>query len=366
MILRNCPSEPVSSKPYQGVRVKDPVRELLRRKRGSHNATSVKTPPPTAVVIPNSISPSYTHVGPSGLLESCPGAINTISGSSSIGSSGPDTGAFYTGWLAQPGAPSFQPLSHWPSSDYFQTNITSSSSSSSTPTSSSTCPLVPGLSPEMYVQPVCPSYTVVAPSSLLTLTHAPLFTNIGAITPTPASLPSQVDFHAMSDSPLAYIPWPQPLATLPGAQPLATLPGPLMQYPPPCPITTTSPIAQLPPMPQVPPTSLVAHVPPMPAMSAEHAPVLLPEPVHPDSITAMPCSSTTMSSPMGLVPLEPEVPTVPTVPMEHIPVPLEEPDHQPLDLEEEEEPNPLEKLLEDGPRDQDPYVCSASVFAQGV
>lgn len=38
-------SEQAASKPYQGVRVKDPVKELLRRKRGN----TAKTLPPTAV-----------------------------------------------------------------------------------------------------------------------------------------------------------------------------------------------------------------------------------------------------------------------------------------------------------------------------
>lgn len=38
-------SEQAASKPYQGVRVKDPVKELLRRKRGN----TAKTVPPTTV-----------------------------------------------------------------------------------------------------------------------------------------------------------------------------------------------------------------------------------------------------------------------------------------------------------------------------
>ncbi|KAL2085841.1 hypothetical protein ACEWY4_019161 [Coilia grayii] len=268
MILRNLPAEPSNSKPYQGVRVKDPVKELLRRKRGSHNPNSVKTPPPTAVVIPNNILPSYTHVGSSGLLEGGPSGVI----SSSSGDVAPDGGAFYTGWLAQPAAPSLQPVSHWASPDYLQTDAAS---------------VHPALSADMYVQSVCPSYAVVAPSSLLTLTHTPLFTNIGAITPTPAALP-QVDFH---DSSLAYIPWPQPLTTLP---------GPVMQYPP--------------------------------------------------------CSTALPTSPMAHVPPLPDVPAVPT---EHVTVPLPEPDPQDV-----EEPNPLEKLLEDDPKDA--YICSSSLFAQGV
>jgi len=38
-------SEVPSSKPYQGVRVKDPVKELLRRKRGN----AARTKPPSTV-----------------------------------------------------------------------------------------------------------------------------------------------------------------------------------------------------------------------------------------------------------------------------------------------------------------------------
>lgn len=78
-----------------------------------------------------------------------------------------DAGALYTGWLTQPTATPLQPMSHWAPTDYLQTDTAPVSVSASTFTS------------DVYVQPVCPSYTVVAPSSLLTLTHTPLFTNIG-------------------------------------------------------------------------------------------------------------------------------------------------------------------------------------------
>ncbi|XP_048122475.1 POU domain class 2-associating factor 1 isoform X3 [Alosa alosa] len=93
-------TEPPNSKPYQGVRVKDPVKELLRRKRGSHNPNSIKTSPPTAVVIPNSILPSYTHVGPSGVVEGRPSGVG--------GDVVTDAGALYPGWLAQPAPPTLQ------------------------------------------------------------------------------------------------------------------------------------------------------------------------------------------------------------------------------------------------------------------
>lgn len=78
-----------------------------------------------------------------------------------------DAGALYTGWLTQPTATPLQPMSQWAPTDYLQTD------SAPVPVSAS------AFTSDVYVQPVCPSYTVVAPSSLLTLTHTPLFTNIG-------------------------------------------------------------------------------------------------------------------------------------------------------------------------------------------
>lgn len=61
-------AEPPSSKPYQGVRVKDPVKELLRRKRGSNNPNSVKTSPPTAVsACPHFHSPPHALSAKTGI-----------------------------------------------------------------------------------------------------------------------------------------------------------------------------------------------------------------------------------------------------------------------------------------------------------
>lgn len=96
--------------------------------------------------------------GTSGLLE------GSLSGG---GEGAMDAGAVYTGWLTQPTATPLQPMSHWAPTDYLQTDTAPVPVSASAFTS------------DVYVQPVCPSYTVVAPSSLLTLTHTPLFANIG-------------------------------------------------------------------------------------------------------------------------------------------------------------------------------------------
>ncbi|XP_053362769.1 POU domain class 2-associating factor 1 isoform X2 [Clarias gariepinus] len=172
-------SEQASSKPYQGVRVKDPVKELLRRKRGN----TVKTLPPTAVVIPNNTLPSYTHVG---------------SSRSALNESAIDVGALCPGWVAQPSSTAaFQPLGHWAPTDYFQHEQTLST--------------LPSATSDMYVQPVCPSYAVVGPSSVLTLAHAPLFTNLGTISSSSSGLP-QID---VQDGSLAYIPWAPPLSPCP-------------------------------------------------------------------------------------------------------------------------------------------------------
>ncbi|XP_028825905.1 POU domain class 2-associating factor 1 [Denticeps clupeoides] len=171
-----------NTKPYQGVRVKDPVKELLRRKRGSNTAggPSIKTAPPTTVVVPNNTLPSFPHMGGSGFLEvGSPG--NTDSAA--------DVGAVYTGWIAQPPPTTLQPMAHWSPTEYLHPDST-----------------------DMFVQPVCPSYAVVGASSMLTLAHTPLFTNFGTISSSPSTLP-QMD---LQEKPLTYIPWAQPLAPLSG------------------------------------------------------------------------------------------------------------------------------------------------------
>ncbi|XP_060754012.1 POU domain class 2-associating factor 1 isoform X3 [Neoarius graeffei] len=173
-------SEQAASKPYQGVRVKDPVKELLRRKRGN---TAKPVPPTAQVVIPNNALPSYAHVG---------------SSQSALTESVVDVGALCPGWVAQPSSTAaFQPLGHWAPPEYFQHEQTLST--------------LPSLTSDMYVQPVCPSYAVVGPSSVLTLAHTPLFTNLGTISSSSSGLP-QID---VQDGSLAYIPWAPPLSPCP-------------------------------------------------------------------------------------------------------------------------------------------------------
>uniref|UniRef100_A0A671MAQ2 OCA domain-containing protein n=1 Tax=Sinocyclocheilus anshuiensis TaxID=1608454 RepID=A0A671MAQ2_9TELE len=153
-----------ASKPYQGVRVKDPVKELLRRKRGN----AARTTPPTAV-----------------------GTTAHVCMHTSLNDSLVDVGGLCTGWIAQTtSTTALQPLSHW------------------TPPDQHHDPAVPPHT-DMYVQPICPSYTVVGPSPMLTFTHTPLFTNLTMSTSS-SSLP-QVE---VPDSSLTYIPWAQPLSTI--------------------------------------------------------------------------------------------------------------------------------------------------------
>ncbi|XP_066564795.1 NF-kappa-B inhibitor delta isoform X2 [Amia ocellicauda] len=179
-------------RPYQGVRVKEPVKDLLKRKRG--NRSNIKSPSAATVVVPHTALSAYPQFGHASFME--------VGGTGSELSQAED-GAICTGWLTQPTATTLQPMTHWTSCPEYLPHDQ---------------PL-PSYSTDMYVQPVCPSYTVVGPSSVLTYTHTPLFTNFGTRNPPSTTLP-QAD---LPDSSLAYFPW---------AQPLAALPAPAMQCPP--------------------------------------------------------------------------------------------------------------------------------------
>lgn len=72
-----------------------------------------------------------------------------------------EEGALYSGWLTQPPPATLQPLTQWTTSpDYVSHEVVS-------------CPYTA----DMFVQPVCPSYTFVGTSSVLTYTSQPLITN---------------------------------------------------------------------------------------------------------------------------------------------------------------------------------------------
>ncbi|XP_033833132.1 POU domain class 2-associating factor 1 [Periophthalmus magnuspinnatus] len=166
---KSQPAAEVRSRPYQGVRVKDPVRELLRRKRTAAPPTS-KTTAPTVEVGP-SISQGLfsSSESPAALSEGC------------------------SGWRAVPASScSVQPsLLPWSAPDCSPQDGLAPSQSYSVATALST-------GTDLYMQTLCPSYT------MLTYTHAPLLTNFGTIpvAPVPTPLP-QMD----TDSGLTYLPW---------------------------------------------------------------------------------------------------------------------------------------------------------------
>ncbi|XP_050985739.1 POU domain class 2-associating factor 1 isoform X4 [Labeo rohita] len=183
-------SEATASKPYQGVRVKDPVKELLRRKRGN----AARTTPTAAVMLPSNTLPSYTHAG----------------------------------WIAQTASTTaLQPLGHW------------------TPPDQHHDPAIPPHT-DMYVQPICPSYTVVGPSPMLTFTHTPLFTNLATMSTSSSALP-QVE---VPDSSFTYIPWAQPLSTISGSVVQAPSMPAALSAPQLFPVPLTLPIVSQEPEPQ--------------------------------------------------------------------------------------------------------------------
>ncbi|KAE8295663.1 POU domain class 2-associating factor 1 [Larimichthys crocea] len=193
------PSGLARAKPYQGVRVRDPVKELLRRKR-SLEPHSTKTAPPTAdVVTHNNNQSSYTQGIFSSDIQGGSPSEPSVTGVS-------DGGLHCAGWKAPSSATSAglqSAVTPWSSSEYNQQDRSAQALAySATPT----------LTADVYMQTLCPSYT------MLTYTHAPLLTNFGTIpmAPTPGSLPQM----ELPDSGLTYLPWAQPLTTI------STIPNP--------------------------------------------------------------------------------------------------------------------------------------------
>ncbi|XP_048824396.1 POU domain class 2-associating factor 1 isoform X1 [Lagopus muta] len=194
-------------RPYQGVRVKEPVKELLKRKRGNvHNATAAAA---TTVVLPHQPLPSYTPMG-----QPC---IDVDAAAPPLPSA--EEGALCSSWLSQPSPSSLQPLTQWTTyPDYVSHEAAS-------------CPYTA----DMYIQPMCPSYTLVGPSSVLTYASQPLITNFAPRSSTPAVVP-QLEV-TEQQPPITYFPW---------AQPLSALPAPTLQYQP---ASSTLPTPQFVPLP---------------------------------------------------------------------------------------------------------------------
>ncbi|NXR63638.1 OBF1 factor, partial [Rhadina sibilatrix] len=213
----SAPDQQPQPRPYQGVRVKEPVKELLKRKRGNlHNSSAAAAP---TVVLPHQPVPSYSPMGqPCMDMDAAAPALP-----------GPEEGALASGWIPQPSPSPLQPLAQWsPYPEYVSHEAGS-------------CPYTA----DMYVQPVCPSYTLVGPSSVLTYTSQPLITNFG---PRSSTTPAVVPPLEVTEPqpPLTYFPWAQPLPALPASSlqyPAASssLPGPQLV---PVPISIPEPAPQ--------------------------------------------------------------------------------------------------------------------------
>uniref|UniRef100_G1T3L3 POU class 2 homeobox associating factor 1 n=1 Tax=Oryctolagus cuniculus TaxID=9986 RepID=G1T3L3_RABIT len=191
-------------KAHPGLTLKKPNCLLQREK-----ATSCRRPcSGKNVVLPHQPLATYTTVGPSCLDMEV--SASTVT----------EEGALCAGWLSQPAPATLQPLAPWtPYTEYVSHEAVS-------------CPY----STDMYVQPVCPSYTVVGPSSVLTYASPPLITNVttrSAATPTGGPQLEAPEHQA----PLTYFPWPQPLSTLPTST---------LQYQPPAPALPGPQFVQLP------------------------------------------------------------------------------------------------------------------------
>ncbi|XP_044058858.1 POU domain class 2-associating factor 1 isoform X2 [Siniperca chuatsi] len=236
---KSPPSALARSRPYQGVRVRDPVKELLRRKR-SLEPHSAKTTPPTADVVTHNSQSSYTQ----GIFGSDVAEPSTVVS---------DGGLQCAGWKAAPLATSagLQPaVTPWSSSDYNQQDRSVQTLAySATPT----------LTADVYMQTLCPSYT------MLTYTHTPLLTNFGTIAPAPASLPQM----ELPDSGLTYLPWAQPLTTI------STMPNPGVQFAPGSAALPGSPLVHMPLS-----MSLTTMIPQLEAQGVNPHPQILDLPQH--------------------------------------------------------------------------------------
>ncbi|XP_075046892.1 POU domain class 2-associating factor 1 [Mixophyes fleayi] len=177
------------TRPYLGVRVKEPVKELLKRKRGNFTGTSSITPTVTSSY---QTYPSYTPVV-SNAAELPYVDLDATTSLLPIH----DEGTLYTGWISQPS--SFQPLTQWTTCPEYISHETVS------------CPYTG----DMYVQPMCQGYTVVGPPSVLTYTSQPLLTNFTTRNTTPC-VATQIEY-ADQQTPVTYFPWAQTIPSIPAA-----------------------------------------------------------------------------------------------------------------------------------------------------
>ncbi|KAM9733232.1 POU domain class 2-associating factor 1 [Menidia menidia] len=236
------------SRPYQGVRVRDPVKELLRRKRSLE--VQNKSTSSTADVGTHSSQPSFTQ----GIFGS------EVAGRSQTEQCVPsgDAGLHCSGWKATPsGAGSGvagSAVMPWSSSDYSQQDSGPQTLAYQA---------APALTADIYMQTLCPSYT------MLTYTHTPLLTNFGTLpmAPTPTSLPQM----ELPDTGLTYLPWAQPLTTI------STMPNPGVQFSPGPATLSGSPLVHMPLS-----MSLTTMIPQMETPGVDSEPQILNLPQHSD------------------------------------------------------------------------------------
>ncbi|KAM9299396.1 POU domain class 2-associating factor 1 [Gastrophryne carolinensis] len=176
------------ARPYLGVRVKEPVKELLKRKRGTVSGTVTTSTPVTTAY---QTYPTYTPVAVSSSTDFSYVDLETTTTALPIH----DESILYTGWISPP--PSFQPLTQWTTCPEYISHETVSCS----------------YSKDMYVQPMCQSYTVVGPPSVLTYTSQPFLTNFTTGNSTQC-VTTQLEY-VDQQTPLTYFPWAQQIPSLP-------------------------------------------------------------------------------------------------------------------------------------------------------
>ncbi|XP_067910126.1 NF-kappa-B inhibitor delta isoform X2 [Heterodontus francisci] len=183
-------SDQSQQRPYLGVRVKDPVKELLKRKRKNIENTNTNTT--STMVLPHLSMTCYSQIGHPMFPEA---------DVSSPSLQHAEEGTFHTTWLPQSSSATLQPIPQWsPCPDYNSHEAVNSS-----------------YMQDMCMQPVCSSYAVVGPPSVVSYAPQPLLSNFGvncqSRTPTPAGIP-QLEL-ADQQPALSYFSWSQTLSTLP-------------------------------------------------------------------------------------------------------------------------------------------------------
>ncbi|XP_072139973.1 NF-kappa-B inhibitor delta-like [Mobula birostris] len=179
-------------RPYLGVRVKDPVKELLKRKR--KNVENTNTTSSSSMVLPHLSMTCYSQIGH-------PVFHETDVSSSSIQHA--EEGTFHTTWLPQPSSANLQPIPQWsPCPNYTSHDAVNSS-----------------YVQDVCMQPACPSYAMMGPASLMSYSSQPLLSNFGvncqSRAPTPAGI-SQMDL-LDQQSALSHSSWSQTLSALPAS-----------------------------------------------------------------------------------------------------------------------------------------------------